>query len=118
MAPCSSSQCELSACSLIEADTLAGIARMSAQDDLYDGYSIPEGTVVIPNIWSIPSFYSAMCKSDSACARGIANDCPRATEFDPERFLNEGAPVDPSSWAFGFGKRCPSSRRFPSCGTR
>ncbi|EED84236.1 predicted protein, partial [Postia placenta Mad-698-R] len=69
---------------------LTGIARMSAQDDLYDGYSIPEGTVVIPNIW------------------GIANDCPRATEFDPERFLNEGAPVDPSSWAFGFGKRlCP-----------
>ncbi|EED79605.1 predicted protein, partial [Postia placenta Mad-698-R] len=69
---------------------LTGIARMSAQDDLYNGYYIPKGTIVIPNVWA------------------VALDCPQGTEFIPERFLGDDAPIDPATWAFGFAKRiCP-----------
>ena len=28
-----------------------GIARSVAEDDVYHGYHIPKGTIVIPNVW-------------------------------------------------------------------
>lgn len=31
----------------------SGIARRTAQDDIYEGYMIPKGTVVIPNVWYV-----------------------------------------------------------------
>ncbi|KAL4262828.1 cytochrome P450 family protein [Pleurotus pulmonarius] len=66
------------------------IARKTAQDDIYDGYYIPAGTTVLPNVWS------------------IANDCDSSRDFIPERFLNANAPTDPATYAFGFGRRvCP-----------
>ncbi|OBZ74750.1 O-methylsterigmatocystin oxidoreductase [Grifola frondosa] len=30
-----------------------GIARRSGQDDTYEGYFIPKGTIIIPNVWAI-----------------------------------------------------------------
>lgn len=30
-----------------------GIARMSSRDDVYEGYLIPKGTIVLPNVWFV-----------------------------------------------------------------
>ncbi|KAI0764639.1 cytochrome P450 [Fomes fomentarius] len=73
-----------------------GIARCTAQDDLFEGYEIPKGTIVLPNVWAIA--FEQRGKFD-------------ARDFVPERFLEsneEEGPIDPGSWAFGFARRlCP-----------
>ncbi|EJF59311.1 cytochrome P450 [Dichomitus squalens LYAD-421 SS1] len=72
------------------------IARCTSDDDVYEGYDIPKGTIVMPNVWSI------------AFAKIGPYD---PSEFVPERFLETtgAAPIDPmTSWAFGFARRiCP-----------
>ncbi|KAI0264154.1 cytochrome P450 [Gloeopeniophorella convolvens] len=67
-----------------------------SEDDVYRGYFIPKGSIVIPNTWAIlhdPEAY------------------PDPDTFSPERFLNEDGSVrdDPAlSFAFGVGRRiCP-----------
>lgn len=30
-----------------------GIAQMSLRDDVYEGYLIPKGTIVLPNVWFV-----------------------------------------------------------------
>ncbi|KAF5350156.1 hypothetical protein D9756_009108 [Leucocoprinus leucothites] len=64
------------------------------EDDIYNNYLIPRGTVVIPNVWAI------------AFAPHPQYD---PQEFIPERFLDKTHNViDPLTYAFGFGKRvCP-----------
>lgn len=37
---------------------LSGVPHRAKQDDVYNGYFIPEGTVVIANIWSVLLFIS------------------------------------------------------------
>lgn len=71
-----------------------GVARQTAEDDTYEGYFIPKGTVVLPNLWSVA--FEANEKYD-----------PKA--FLPERFLDPSDTTpDPATWAFGFGRRiCP-----------
>lgn len=72
------------------------IARKSKKADYYKGYYIPEGTIVMPNVWAI----SIDDKS------GIPSN-----EFAPERHLEECVghiATDPATYAFGFGRRvCP-----------
>ncbi|KJA28899.1 hypothetical protein HYPSUDRAFT_33334 [Hypholoma sublateritium FD-334 SS-4] len=70
------------------------LARRTAQDDFYNGYFIPEGSLVIPNPWSIA--FAENSKYDP-------------NEFIPERFLDPTVnTIDPYTWAFGFGRRvCP-----------
>ncbi|KAL0959325.1 hypothetical protein HGRIS_014586 [Hohenbuehelia grisea] len=71
-----------------------GIARCTAEDDSYNGYFIPKGTIVMPNVW--------------ATAFAPNNKYP-PKDFIPERYLDTSCPeLDPSAWAFGFGRRvCP-----------
>ncbi|KAJ3972753.1 cytochrome P450 [Lentinula raphanica] len=71
-----------------------GLARRSGEDDVYEGYFIPKGTIVMPNIWAIVS---------------ESNPKYPPQEFIPERFLDPLVPtIDPSVYAFGFGRRyCP-----------
>ncbi|GJE90574.1 cytochrome P450 [Phanerochaete sordida] len=70
------------------------IARRTAADDTYQGYFIPKGTVVVPNVCEIA--FSPNAKYPPA-------------DFIPERFLDsEVQTMDPALWAFGFGRRlCP-----------
>ncbi|KAL5536470.1 hypothetical protein ACEPAF_292 [Sanghuangporus sanghuang] len=70
------------------------IARRTDADDVYNGFFIQKGTIVVPNVYAIASAPSE--KYD-----------PR--DFIPERFLDpEEVVADPSTWAFGFGRRiCP-----------
>ena len=69
--------------------TPIGMPHASTEDDEYEGYCLPRGTVVIPNHWAL----------DIDEPEGDSQD------FRPERWLQDGAPVVN---AFGFGRRiCP-----------
>ncbi|KAG9074359.1 hypothetical protein FS749_014092 [Ceratobasidium sp. UAMH 11750] len=60
------------------------------KDDIYKGYRIPKGAVVIGNVW-------AMCHNPE-----VYND---PETFEPDRFLDPSVPPSPT---FGFGRRlCP-----------
>ncbi|EKM49581.1 uncharacterized protein PHACADRAFT_154053 [Phanerochaete carnosa HHB-10118-sp] len=75
--------------------TRPGVPHCTAKDDIYEGYTIPKGTIVIPNLWAI-----AMERTDQY----------DPSTFVPERFLdkNNDRLVDPASWVFGIGRRvCP-----------
>ncbi|KDR66569.1 hypothetical protein GALMADRAFT_161978 [Galerina marginata CBS 339.88] len=72
-------------------------AHYSSEDDVYGGYHIPKGAMVIANAW-------AMLFDE--------DEYPDPSTFKPERFLNNGqlnpAIRDPALMAFGFGRRmCP-----------
>ncbi|GLB36242.1 putative cytochrome p450 [Lyophyllum shimeji] len=78
--------------------TPLGIAHYASEDDEYEGYRIPKGTTVLPNVWAIlhdPAVY------------------PDPMAFNPSRFLdrkhNDSMGINPlPEPAFGFGRRmCP-----------
>ncbi|KAJ8585094.1 cytochrome P450 [Rhizopogon salebrosus TDB-379] len=72
------------------------LPHYTSDEDIYEGFRVPKGTIVFPNIWAI--------SRDNVS--GIAPD-----QFAPERFLDtfvENTALDPYLYAFGFGKRiCP-----------
>ncbi|EXJ75912.1 uncharacterized protein A1O5_00420 [Cladophialophora psammophila CBS 110553] len=86
-----------------------GVPHMLIQDDIYEGYFLPKGTIVFANTWSIHQDTS---------------EYDRPEEFIPERFLNDkfGSkgnnpnPQDDESnrrvtYSFGAGRRvCPGQR--------
>ncbi|KAG6840481.1 hypothetical protein C0991_006424 [Blastosporella zonata] len=70
-----------------------------AQDDVYNDYVLPKGTICIGNIWGILH------------AETLYKD-PHS--FKPERFLGldpkEAARLDPTNYVYGFGRRrCPGN---------
>ncbi|KAF8576043.1 cytochrome P450 [Ramaria rubella] len=72
-----------------------GVAHRTAQDDYYNGYFIPAGSLVIPNTWAI-SHEETIHESPD--------------DFIPERFLQESGsrPLDPKVYTYGYGRRvCP-----------
>jgi len=75
--------------------TTLGFAHTTTKDDVYKGYYIPKGTLVIPNNWA------------------ITRDKTRYHEperFLPERFFNADGTLngDTVEYIFGFGRRaCP-----------
>ncbi|KAI1425062.1 cytochrome protein [Xylaria sp. FL1777] len=70
-----------------------GVAHSTSADDVVEGYHIPKGTIVLPNIWWFthdPAVYSD----------------PMA--FNPSRYLGPNPEPDPSDHIFGYGRRiCP-----------
>ncbi|KAI0348399.1 cytochrome P450 [Trametopsis cervina] len=74
-----------------------GVPHRSSSDDVYNGYHIPKGSIVVGNSWAI--------LHDEAAYRD-----PSA--FNPDRFMRDGKidpdMRDPVTAAFGFGRRiCP-----------
>ncbi|KZT69390.1 cytochrome P450 [Daedalea quercina L-15889] len=74
------------------------VPRQAMEDDVYRGYYIPKGSLVMANIWAMfrdPDVY------------------PEPDVFKPERFLNVDGDADfdhkdPKKIIFGFGRRiCP-----------
>ncbi|KAJ7600300.1 cytochrome P450 [Mycena floridula] len=70
-----------------------GFPHCSSQDDAHDGYFIPAGSVIMPNIWYMahdPKVYK------------------NPMEFKPTRFLGDNPEQNPREYIWGFGKRiCP-----------
>ncbi|KAH9056871.1 cytochrome P450 [Lactarius vividus] len=63
------------------------------KSDVYEGYCIPAGSTIIPNVWAMTHDPTVF---------------PEPDRFYPERWLSPGAPAFPTQ-AFGFGARyCPS----------
>lgn len=67
---------------------IGGVAHASMREDVYDGYRIPAGSIVIPNNWSI--------HMDETVYKD-----PQL--FRPERWLED--PSLPEVVGFGFGRR-------------
>ncbi|KAF9447572.1 cytochrome P450 [Macrolepiota fuliginosa MF-IS2] len=78
--------------------TPMGVPHCSEGDDVYNGYLIPSGSIMIVNLWNIMH---------------NEEDYPDPDTFLPERFLDPNGNIDktvrdPMSVAFGFGRRiCP-----------
>ncbi|KAG1837952.1 cytochrome P450 [Suillus tomentosus] len=76
--------------------TPTGLPHRVTEDDIHDGYYIPKGSLVIPNIWFMLND-----------PRTYANP----SQFNPERFLAKDGKepeMEPRTACFGFGRRiCP-----------
>ncbi|PPQ74460.1 hypothetical protein CVT24_000033 [Panaeolus cyanescens] len=67
------------------------LPHATSEDDWYNGYFIPKGTIILGNIW-------AMNHDEERY--------PDPMAFKPERFLNEkGQVIDDRIMAYGFGRR-------------
>ncbi|KAI0643184.1 cytochrome P450 [Trametes meyenii] len=77
------------------------LPHRTIEDNIFEGYFIPAGTMLIPNTW-------AMLHDPEAY------ECP--DEFIPERFIRDGrldfAIPDPANFAFGYGRRICPGRHF------
>ncbi|VDC01479.1 unnamed protein product [Peniophora sp. CBMAI 1063] len=79
--------------------TPIGVPHRSTQNDFYEGYFIPKGTVIIPNVWEMN--------------RDTATFGEDAHLFNPSRFLDEKGELlstlpgskDDGHYTFGFGRR-------------
>ncbi|KAI0042686.1 cytochrome P450 [Auriscalpium vulgare] len=77
-----------------------GIPHATLKDDIYEGYSIPKGSIVIANAWAIlhdPDVY------------------PDPDTYNPERYLTEDGQFKEDlaiAANFGFGKRVCPGRHF------
>ncbi|KAG2037858.1 cytochrome P450 [Suillus americanus] len=76
--------------------TPTGFPHRVTEDDIHDGYCIPKGSLVIPNVWFMLND-----------PRTYANP----SQFNPERFLAKDGKepeMEPRTVCFGFGRRiCP-----------
>ncbi|EJC97587.1 cytochrome P450 [Fomitiporia mediterranea MF3/22] len=76
------------------------VAHTVTEDDVYEGYFIPAGAVVLPNLW-------AMMKDPATY--------PNPDVFIPERWLPEDGkepPLDVHKIVFGIGRRICPGRHF------
>ncbi|KAH9854914.1 CyP450 monooxygenase [Lenzites betulinus] len=74
-----------------------GIAHRTIEEQVYDGYYIPKGTVVVSNAWGLSR---------------DPDEYPNPEEFKPERFLADPPARDPMAFVFGNGLRICAGRHF------
>ncbi|KAG2149034.1 cytochrome P450 [Suillus bovinus] len=75
------------------------VPHASTNSDVYEGYYIPKGTIIVPNVW-------AMSQNEEKY--------PNPSQFSPERFLAADGNLndDTVNMAFGFGRRICVGRHF------
>jgi cytochrome P450 len=92
---------------------MTAIPHRVIEDDIHNGYYIPKGSLIIPNIWLVLSSLFGMLTRFNGLnwGRFMLND-PRTyanpSEFNPERFLAKDGKepeTDPRTICFGFGRR-------------
>lgn len=85
------------------------------EDDSYNGYRLPRGSMIVANIWYVQNIHAA-CQSHSITykltSRAMTRDpalYPDPEVFRPERFEEMDAETagarDPRKYTFGFGRR-------------
>ncbi|KAL5520727.1 hypothetical protein ACEPAF_2729 [Sanghuangporus sanghuang] len=80
--------------------TPLAVAHSASEDDVYNGYFIPAGTTILPNVW-------AMARNPK--------EYPEPDKFRPERWLatdGRKAPLEANKVVFGFGRRICPGRHF------
>jgi cytochrome P450 len=92
-----------------------GLPHSTTQDDEYNGYLIPKGSIVMGSVWSVfPT--CTPCFIADRTPRSILHDpedYPDPDTFKPERYLTPEGKLDPNVRdprvaCFGFGRRiCP-----------
>ncbi|KAF8549589.1 cytochrome P450 [Imleria badia] len=78
------------------------LPHAAVEDDVYEGFHIPKGAILISNLWSV-----AMAHDESKY--------PNPHAFIPERFLNDDGSLKPNGIehiAYGFGRRMCVGRHF------
>ena len=85
---------------------------MATNDDEYNGYYIPKGTVVLGNAWSVRTSFILSVVDLFFLFRSILHDPElfnNPMEYQPERYLKDGLLkpdyLDINSVVFGFGRR-------------
>ncbi|KAH8105239.1 cytochrome P450 [Cristinia sonorae] len=79
-----------------------GAPHALSEDDVYKGYHIPKGSLIIANSWAM--------LHDPV-------DYPEPDTFNPERFMTKDGEIDtsvrdPTTIAFGFGRRACAGKEF------
>jgi len=81
-------------------------------DDEYNGFFIPKGTIVLGAVWCAPAVLSPKVLHIHPATRSILHDAEVYEDplvFKPERFIKDGqldpGMRDPAIAAFGFGRR-------------
>ncbi|KAF8998255.1 cytochrome P450 [Cyathus striatus] len=97
--------------------TPLGGPHRSTEDDVHMGYFIPNGSIIIANIWYVPIPLAHCVYTNprpmiiSFLNRQMSHDEATYSDpmtFNPERFLGPKPQLDPMEFAFGFGRRsCP-----------
>lgn len=77
-----------------------GVPHLNKEESTYNGYTIPKGSVIIPNVWTI--------------SREEAVFGPDPDDFIPDRWLGEDGKTlkDLPAAAFGYGRRACPGRYF------
>ena len=91
-----------------------GLPHASTEDDIYRGYFIPKGSVVLANAWRVSVLYRIFpLLLTYKFHRSLLHDAqlfPDPTIFKPERYLKNGQLNpdirDSTHIIFGFGRRC------------
>jgi cytochrome P450 len=93
----------------------SGAPHLLEKDDVYNGYFIPAGTIVLPNQWYVYN-HLLLCVlikwTVLICNRAMLHDemeYPEPSLFLPERWIlkkGQKEPRHPSKVTFGFGRRC------------
>ncbi|KAG6827044.1 hypothetical protein H0H92_013389 [Tricholoma furcatifolium] len=94
---------------------LAG-PRLLHEEDVFNGYRMPKGSIVIANAWSVLLTMLRIIWAECGLNRAILHDeniYPLPLSFNPDRFIKDGKldpnVRDPMHAAFGFGRRiCPA----------
>ncbi|KAJ7503688.1 cytochrome P450 [Mycena galericulata] len=76
-----------------------GLPHQSLEDDWYEGYFIPKGTICIPNVWALN--------------RDVQANGADAADFNPARYLDQAGKLKPAladtkeegHVTYGFGRR-------------
>ncbi|KAH8116038.1 cytochrome P450 [Phellopilus nigrolimitatus] len=94
-----------------------GVPHTSAKSDVYRGWAIPRGSIIITNIWQMmrdEEFFPSPDVFDPA--RHINKACRKNTLIDDDETLDEYSSTsgndDPSAIVFGFGRRVCPGRHF------
>jgi cytochrome P450 len=88
-----------------------GVPHSNTEDDEYDGYFLPKGTMFLPNIWFV-TFILSSHPFGLKLNRAMMHDpevFERPFDFMPERYLKDGkldlTVPDGDLATFGFGRR-------------
>lgn len=89
------------------------IAHVVREDDIHEGYFIPKGSFIIPNVWFVSILPPWVLNADRRCRKFTKDErtYPDPFTFRPERFIPTSThtpETDPKEFVFGFGRRiCP-----------